>query len=292
MQTTDRRAFLFSLGGLALGGATGAWPGALSASPLEKVKQAGVLRVVVYKDNKPWSWEENGQLYGIDTDIARALAESLGVRIDLAELMADESVEDDLRNGVWKGGLLGFQPADVMMHIPFDRAFAAQNDQVAIIAPYYHEKFALACAANGDIDCEAIPREFHGHKLAVELDSVPDNYFLSVFGGLLSKDVVHYLSGSAAVKAMTDGQADIALATAAQIENGLSEAKTGRFVTRKTALPLMMSPGWDIGVAVKENSRSLGDALDEIFSSLTANGRIKDIFRRYGVNWVAPVAGG
>ncbi|MDQ4421520.1 transporter substrate-binding domain-containing protein [Sphingobium sp. DEHP117] len=292
MRTTDRRAFLLGLSGAALGGALGVWPGALSAAPLDKVRQTGVLRVAVYKDNKPWSWEEGGQLRGIDSDIARALAEALGVRPDLAELMADESVEDDLRNGVWKGGLLGFQPADVMMHIPFDRTFAARNDQVAIVAPYYREKFTLACASGSGIDCEAVPREFRGRRLAVELDSIPDNYFLSVFGGLLAKDVVHYLSGSAAVQAMTEGKADLALTTAAQMENGLSEVGAERFVIRKSALPLMMSPGWDIGLAVKENSRSLGDALEDSLGRMASSGRLAEICSRYGVHWVAPLAGG
>lgn len=292
MRTTDRRAFLLGLSGAALGGALGAWPGALSAAPLDKVRQTGVLRVTVYKDNKPWSWEEGGQLRGIDSDIARALAEALGVRLDLAELMADESVEDDLRNGVWKGGLLGFQPADVMMHIPFDRTFAARNDRVAIVAPYYREKFTLACASGSGIDCEAVPREFRGRRLAVELDSIPDNYFLGVFGGLLANDVVHYQSGSAAVQAMIEGKADLALTTAAQMENGLSAVGAERFVTRKSALPLMMSPGWDIGLAVKENSRSLGDVLEDSLGEMAGNGRLAEICIRYGVHWVAPLAGG
>jgi hypothetical protein len=80
-------------------------------------------------------WRQDGKVVGIDADLGAALARALGVHVDLAELMPGDDVEADLRNGVWKGGLLGFQPADVMLHVPFDRGFAARVDQVAIVAP-------------------------------------------------------------------------------------------------------------------------------------------------------------
>ena len=132
----DRRAFLSSAAAAALAVYVSGGQAA-KAAPLGKVRELGVLRVAVYKDNRPWSWRKDGKLTGIDVDLAQALAKGLGVRADIAELVADESADDDLRNGVWKGGLLGFQPADIMLHVPFDRTFAARNDQVAIIAPYY-----------------------------------------------------------------------------------------------------------------------------------------------------------
>lgn len=53
MRTIDRRGFLASLSGMAVGGALGGWSGALSAAPLDKVRQTGALRVAVYKDTEP-----------------------------------------------------------------------------------------------------------------------------------------------------------------------------------------------------------------------------------------------
>lgn len=278
------------LGGAGAAAALGLLPGMTHAAPLGKVKELGVLRVVVYKDNRPWSWEEGGKLVGLDVDLAHALAAKLGVRADIAELVADESVDDDLRHGVWKGGLLGFAPGDLMLHIPFDRTFAARNDQVAIIAPYYRESFRFAGTQNA-IDLEAPPTGWRGHRLAAELDSIPDFYLIGSFGGILAKDVAHYPSGSDAVAAVAAGKADAVLASRAQIEEGLHRGAAGLTV-RKGPLPAFTSPGWDIGMAVKENSRTLGDAVEEIVSAMAVSGEMKALFAPYGVEWMPALAAG
>lgn len=259
------------------------------AAPLARVKELGTLRVAVYRDNRPWSWRSEGRLTGIDVDLARAIADRLGVRLDAAELTADESVDDDLRNAVWKGGLLGFTACDLMMHVPYDRVFAGRNDQVALVAPYYRESFALACG-NAVSDCEAPPPQFKGKRLAAELDSIPDFYLLGSFGGVLKQDVDHYLTGTDAMSALIEGKADAVMASRAQIETMLADGSAPSIHRRRGPLPAMFSPGWDIGMAVKENSRSLGDAVEEIVSGMTASGELAAILSRYGVSYAAPLA--
>lgn len=282
-----RRSLLAGMSGMVA--ATVAMPRVAEAAPLEKVKQLGSLRVAVYRDNRPWSWRRDGKLVGIDVDIAAALAKRLGVRLDAAELTADESVDDDLRNGVWRGGLLGFMACDVMMHVPYDRVLAARNDQVAIMAPYYRENFGLVCA-NEVSDCEVAPVQFQGKRLATELDSIPDFYFAGSFGGALRKDVAHYPTGAEAVQALLENKADVAMASRAQIENVLADAPGANVRRRKGPLPAIPSPGWDIGMAVKENSRTLGDAIEEELSGLIGSGEIKAIFDHYGVTYAPPLA--
>ncbi|WP_311270604.1 transporter substrate-binding domain-containing protein [Sphingobium sp. WCS2017Hpa-17] len=278
------------IGGAGAALALGLIPGDLSAAPLAKVKALGTIRVVVYQNNRPWSWEEGSKLVGLDVDLALAIATKLGVRADIAQLVADESADDDLRNGVWKGGLLGFTPGDIMLHVPFDRVFASRNDQVAIIAPYYRESFGLA--GGGGMAVEAMPTEWKGRKLAVELDSIPDFYLIGSFGGVLAKDVTHYPTGSEAVAATMAGQADAVLASRAQIEEGTHRAGGRALALRKGPLPAFASPGWDIGMAVKENSRTLGDAVEEIITAMAASGEMKALFARYGVTWTPANAAG
>lgn len=277
----DRRSFVMqALAAAALGLA----PGVADAAPLAKVKALGVLRVAIYKDNRPWSWRQDGKMVGIDADLGAALAARLGVHVDLAELMPGDDVAADLRNGVWKGGLLGFQPADVMLHIPFDRQFAAQNDQVAIVAPYYRESFQFACAKS-EIDCNAAPTQYRGRKLAVETDSIPDFYLSGAGGGTLAKDVTHYQTGYDAVTALAEGKADAALASRAQIETVLAAHAGHSIALRTMPLPAFSTPGWDIGMAVKETSRTLGDAIEGLLASMVQSGEVKAIFERYGVTY-------
>lgn len=284
--TLTRRGMLAGIGGAAV---MAALPMRAEAAPLARVRELGVLRVAVYRDNRPWSWRREGKLGGIDVDLATAIAGKLGVRVDIAELTADESVDDDLRNAVWKGGLLGFAPCDLMMHVPYDRAFAARNDQVAIVAPYCREGFALACA-NEVTDCEAPPVQFKGKRLAAELDSIPDFYLMGSFGGALRKDVVHFPTGTDAVSALVDNKADVVMASKAQIETVLAQSPTPAIHRRRGPIPAAPSPGWDIGMAVRENSRSLSDPVEEMVAAMVASGEMKAIFDRHGVTYAPALA--
>ncbi len=277
----DRRAFIAGLAGAA-GVATISSP--LSAAPLEKVREAGFLRVGVYADNRPWSWESGGKPAGIDADIARAIAETLGVQAEVALFSADEEVSDDLRNVVWRGGLLGFRPCDVMLHVPFDLEFAKQEDKVVFIAPYYREEFTAICSAQTK-NCNAAPQLFQGKRVAAELDSIPDFYLVGGFGGILSDDVEHFLTGYEAASAVQTGEADMAVATRAQVEAVIKDYPEAKAQLRESPLPLFPSQGWDIGMAVKENSRSLGFAIEDVITQMTDSGRLGEIFAAHGVAW-------
>jgi len=141
------------------------------------------------------------------------------------------------------------------------------------------------------IDLEAPPTGWRGHRLAAELDSIPDFYLIGSFGGLLAKDVAHYPSGAEAVAAVAAGKADAVLASRAQIEEGLHRGAKG-LALRKGPLPAFTSPGWDIGMAVRENSRTLGDAVEEIVVAMAASGEMKALFALYGVEWTPALAAG
>ena len=81
------------------------------------------------------------------------------------------------------------------------------------------------------------------------------------------------------------------LASRAQIEEGLHRGAKGLSL-RKGPLPAFTSPGWDIGMAVKENSRTLGDAVEEIVAAMAASGEMKALFTAYGVEWAPALAAG
>ena len=43
----------------------------------DEIVEAGVIKIAVYEDYPPYSWEEGGKAKGIDVDIARLIAEDL-----------------------------------------------------------------------------------------------------------------------------------------------------------------------------------------------------------------------
>lgn len=258
------------------------------ALSLEKIHATGILRVAVYRDFEPWSWYEGDALLGIDVDLGSAIAKRLGVKVEFRDFLAGDDVDDDLRNIVWKGPATGGLLSDIMMHAPFDRAFALRNDRAVIVAPYYREGFAVGCNRDA-VDCEDAPVAFKGNRIAVELNSIPDFYMSGQFGGALRGDVTHMTSGMAALDAVRAGKSDVAMATRAQLEHAVFKGGD-RLVARKGPLPALPSPGWDIGLAVKDDSRDLGDRLDTLIPELVADKTIPAIFDRYGVTPRAPLA--
>ena len=280
--TLDRRSLVAgALAALAL-------PRAAAAASLDKVRANGVLRVAVYRDFAPWSWRDAaGRLQGIDVELGEAIAKRLAVRAELVDFIADENVEDDLRNMVWRGPLIGGQVADVMLHVPVDPRFSKQVDRVAIGAPYYREAFQMACGR--DTDCEVAPPQFKGKRLAAELDTIPDIYLSGSFGGVLRGDVKHLLTGAAAIEEVAGGKADVVLATRAQVEHARTRLGD-KLKIRRGPLPALPSPGWDVGVAVKDDSRDLGDAIDTMMAEFRRDGTLPAIFARYGVTPNAPLA--
>lgn len=278
----NRRGFLAGMVGA---GCAMAVSGPLGAAPLATVRELGVLRVGLYADNRPWSWDMGGgRPAGIDVDLANAIAQQLGVKAEIALFPADEDLSDDLRNVVWRGGLLGFRRCDLMLHAPFDMQLAAREDQVVFVAPYYREEFTALCSAQTR-DCDMPPQRFVGSKVGAELDSIPDFYLVGGFGGILRGDVEHYPTGHAAAHAVHKGEIEMAVATRAQIEASFAENAGSSAKRRKSPLPMLPSDGWDIGMAVREDSRSLGFAVEDIVAKMAADGSMAALFAKAGVTW-------
>lgn len=283
---SSRRGVLAGLLGAA---GAAALAGPLAAAPLARVRELGVLRVGLYQDNRPWSWEEAGRPRGIDADIAAAIAEALGVKLQIALFLADEDVSDDLRNVIWRGGLLGFAPCDLMLHVPFDMQFAAKEDRAVFIAPYHREEFTAICSSQTR-DCNMPPQRFVGSKVGAELDSIPDFYLMGSFGGILRSDVVHFTTGYEAAEAVHQGAVEMAVASRAQIEASMFDRPDSAAKLRTSPLPMMATEGWDIGMAVRDDSRSLGGAVEDIVARMIEERRMAEIFARYGVSWEAAAA--
>lgn len=280
--TPSRRAVL-AAGLAALAGTAGP----ARARPLDEVVERGRLRVGVYRDFPPFSSGSGDGLVGIDVDLGRLFADRLGVRVEYLEHTAGETVADDLRVAVWRGHVLGTEPADVMMHMPYDKEFGLRNPEAVLFAPYQRERFALARSPlrlpNAMID--ALP---DGERIGVELDTVPDFFLLGAFGGRFRSSITHFHTVTEAATALVAGEVAAVLAPLSQLEGALGP-RAADFPVTVTTLPGMPS-AWDIGVAVKENARDLGYAITDIVAALEDDGTLDAVFRRHGVTRKPPAA--
>jgi ABC-type amino acid transport substrate-binding protein len=258
--------------------------GPASARTLEAVKSSGVLRVTVYRDYKPWSWEENGSRKGIDVDIGAALAKAFGVRVDYLFLRADDDLNDDLRNGVWRGSLLGEEPGDVMLHVPHDPHVEAANDRIKLTDAYQVEGLAMAVEAGKGEKAKDFSL-FETEKVAVDLGTLSDLILLSARDHKLIDRVVHVRGEAKAAEAFDRGEVVAFYGEAALVEN----------LAAHTTKPLeivypehKLARTWSVGGAVKASAVDLADAIDEKIGQLASSGELKNIFASYGVTWRPP----
>ena len=282
---TERRRCLHWLGALPLLGAGLAkaqTPAAAPGETLARVREKGRLRIAVYNDFAPYS-SRAGQ--GIDADLGRAIAAKLGVAAEIVGFNADEDMNDDLRNMVWKGHYLGTQPADVMMHVPVDEHLIRANDKVRIFGAYHREQLALArdparvppLAGSAAVALEIFTRE----KIGVETASLADSFLLAVMNGRLRDNVVHFKSVGEAASGLLGGQVAAVLAPRAELEAALT-GQTGIALELPRFAELTLK-GWLLGMAVKRDDQDLADALAAALEALKREGEIARIFRQHGI---------
>ena len=111
---------------------------------LDDIQEQGHMLFAVYEDFAPYSYKKDGELVGVDIDLARLIAKDINVEARFYVTGAAESVDADMLNNIWKGRLIGGQIANVMMHIPYNRELACRNQQVVMTGQYYNERIAIA----------------------------------------------------------------------------------------------------------------------------------------------------
>lgn len=256
------------------------------AAELSKIIEKGFIEFAVYENFPPYSYkDENGRAKGIDVDISRAIAEQLGVQAGFRFFLADESVNDDLRNMVWKGHYLAGAPADVMLHVPYDKNFADDNDNVAFIQPYFKELIAFAVDTyriRSAMTLEVFTKE----PIGVETASLADAYLLGAFSGRLRDNVKHYMTVKEAAKAMVDKEISAIMANRGELEYSLG-AYEQDFVITKLPTPGLSIEGWELGLAVEASSLQLAERLNQIVGELKSNGKIEAIFSAHGISFKA-----
>lgn len=252
---------------------------------LEQIKRKNQIRIAVYNDFPPFSQASRG----IDVDIAQALAEKLGVKVDLVWFNADENMDDDLRNIIWKGHYLGGRMADIMMRVPVDPVLIGKNDKVKIFAPYHKEQLAVARnltripAFAGMAGLEIFTKE----KIGVEVATISDDFLTSALGGRLRDNVVHFKNVNQATTALKKGQVAAVMAPRSELEAGMGRGAENIVISPFQVRGLAVN-GWDVGVAVKADNTDLAAAVEQAMQSLRKDGTIQRVFLDHGITYIDP----
>lgn len=253
----------------------------LRATPLERVRERGALTVGLYHDMPPF--HVGGK--GIDVELARALAESLGVGLSLLPFHANENMNDDLRNMVWRGHYLGYGPADVLLHVPVDWPLMEGNPRVSIFAPYYRDRVVMAR------QLERLPRletlsQLGADKVAVPGQSLAGWLLIGADGGAYRNQLItQWKDGAETARALLRGEVAAAAGLASEMESVLRGDP--RFAIAPMPSPRAPRDGWVVGMAVKRDATELAQALQRAVNELAASGRLRQIFEHGNLAWQA-----
>ena len=243
------------------------------------MKSRGSLVVGLYKDMPPF----HADGAGIDVELGRALAESLGVAFSPLPFPADENMGDDLRNMVWKGHYLGYGPADVLLHVPVDRPLMEANPQVRVFAPYWRERVMIAR------NLEQLPAldslaALAGKAVAVPGQSLAGWLLIGAEGGALRDSLsTKWNDGVEAAKALQRGEVVAAAGLASELQAVLRG--DARFVIEPLPSPRAPRDGWAVGMAVKKDATELAQALQGAVNQLAGSGRLAEIFAKANLAW-------
>ncbi len=261
-----------------------------AARPLDDVVASKRIFFVAYEDNKPFSWTaEDGTVMGIDVDLAKAIAAELGVDADIELRMGGEAADQDVRVNVLRGTVGGGKPGDVMMHVPTDKDFAERFKGVVISNGYFQQTVAVA------IDPKRIPQDatfdfFKKEKIGVKLATVSDYFLMGYQDGALVNNISHFTRGPQGAKEFMTGETAALMGVRSEIEGTLFEmgAKADFIAPEMSGI---VRKQWVVGMAADDNSRDLSYAIEKALKKLRDSGRLKEIFAKHGVTYLAPPEG-
>jgi ABC-type amino acid transport substrate-binding protein len=261
---------------------------------LDEIVERGWIEIAVYEDFPPYSWEDGTTAKGVDVEVGRIIAESLGVEPRFRFVQSGETLEADLLNYVWKGAAVGGHVSNVMMRVPYNSDFTCRVEQVVFTGQYAGERVGIAyridaypdavqkANADGRHPGGPVPSFFVYDQVGVENDSISDFYLTSTFGA--GAKITRYKTVAAAMDGLKAHETWAVMGPLSQLEAGASAG----VAVHAPLLPGFQLSRWTLGVAVQQSHRDLGYAVDDAVAAALADGRIATIFAEYGLDFTPP----
>ncbi len=272
MKNMNRREFV--LGGSALaamaalvgcggsGSSSASTTEASSDSSLGLVTE-GKLTIGTSPDFPPFENLENDEYVGLDMDLARALAEKLGLEVEFKNLQFDAIIPAVAAGGQVDLGLSGIT-------IDPERA-----EQVDFTDSYYVDDLSVvAMKANTDVtsDTYADALNQDGVIIAVQSGTTGESYAQENFPNATTQP---YGTATDCFAAMQAGQAVAVVTNKAVAAKMVADSYTDAQVVKEIAT------GEEYGIAVSKDNSALLEAVNSALDELTSDGSLDDIVNKY-----------
>ena len=229
--------------------------------------------------------DDNGNPTGIDIDIAYAIAEKLGMEVEIRD-MAFESVVASVASGTCDIAMAGLTVTTERKEaINFTQSYYVSSQ--VIIAPagdpildITYEEGATddETDANHAAAIEEIEAMLNGKSIGTQNGTTGYAYVSGdsdEYDGIAGATAVGYASGALAVQAMLNGQVDYVIIDAVPAKK-LVEANEG------TAMSNVILTGEDYAYGIAKGNTELLEKVDKALDELISDGTIEEIFNKYG----------
>ncbi len=203
----------------------------------------------------PYEYYEGDKIVGIDAEIAEALAEKLGMEIEIRD-MDFNGILGAIETGVIDIGLAGMTVTEKrLLTVDFSTSYA-KGIQVVIVKE--------------DSSIKSI-EDLQGKKIGVQEATTGDIYSTDDFG---EENVKRYTNGAAAVQALQNGIVDAVI-----IDNEPAKA----FVNQNAGLKILETSyaDEDYAIAVAKGNTELLDKINAALDELKSEGKIDEIVNKY-----------
>ena len=223
----------------------------------------GKLTVGTSPDFPPFENLENDQYVGLDIDLAQALADKLGLELEMKTLQFDAIVPAVAAGGQVDLGISG---------ITID---PEREEQVDFSDSYYIDDLSVvAMKANADITADTFADVLNqaGVTIAVQSGTTAESYAQENFPNATTQP---YGNATDAFAAMQAGQANAVITNKAVGAKMVSESYTDAQVIKEIAT------GEEYGVAVSKDNSALLDAVNDALAAITDDGTLDSIVNKY-----------
>ena len=210
----------------------------------------------------PYEYYEGENIVGIDVEIAKAIADKLGMELKVVDIEFD-SIITGVQTGKYDMGMAGMTVTDERKEsVDFSDSYATGIQSVIV-------KEGSEITKVDDILAKDAT-----YKIGVQLSTTGDIYVTDDLGDAAAERVVEYQTGNDAVSALASGKVD-----AVVIDN--EPAKS--YVAATSGLKILDTEyvSEDYAICFAKNNTELKDKVNGALKDLIADGTVKTIIDKY-----------
>lgn len=207
---------------------------------------------------------ESGEIIGIDAEIAKAIADKLGMQLKIEDMAFNSIITSVMEGGV-DFGMAGMTVTD------------ERKEQVNFSNTYATGKQVVIVKDGSDI---ASPDDLKGKKIGVQLTTTGDIYATDDYGkdedGSLNGNVVEYNTGNEAVLALIGGDVDAVI-----IDNEPAKSFVASNANANLKILETEYVYEEYAICVAKSNTELLTKLNTAIDELTEDGTIDKIISKY-----------